>query len=55
MSLEQIVPRAIELGGVVLIAVLLVWRIDTRMAGVEKAMYKLERAITKLLWKLEKG
>ena len=53
--MDELLPRAIELGGVVLIAVLLVWRIDVRMAGIEKAMNKLERAITKLLWRLEKG
>ena len=53
MIMDELLPRAIELGGVVLIAVLLVWRIDVRMAGVEKAMNKLEKAITKLLWKLE--
>ena len=52
--MDELLPRAIELGGVVLIAVLLVWRIDVRMANVEKAMNKLTLAITKLISKLEK-
>ena len=53
MNIEDLLPRVVELGGVVIIAVLLVWRIDARMASVEKAMNELTAAITKLLWKLE--
>lgn len=54
MTIEELIPRALELGGVVMIAVLLVWRIDVRMANVEKAMNRLTTAINKLLWKLER-
>lgn len=54
MSMEEILPRALELGGTVLIAALLVWRIDTRLASVEKAVNKLAGEIHKLLWKMEK-
>lgn len=41
-----------NLGGVVLIAVLLVWRIDVRMAAVETSIAALCVEIGKLLGKL---
>ncbi len=51
--MDELLPRLVDVGGIAVIAVLLVWRIDTRMARVECAMKNLRVAIEKLVWKLE--
>ena len=51
---DELLPRALDIGGVVLIAVLLVWRIDVRMANVEKAMKQVCLQIGRLIAAMEK-
>jgi hypothetical protein len=51
--MEEWVPHLANLGGVLVIAVLLVWRIDARLAQMESGMRDLYVAIEKLLSQLE--
>lgn len=38
---SEIVPRLLDVGGILVVSVLLVWRIDARMAGVEGKLSEL--------------
>ena len=54
MSVGELLPRLVDVGGVAVIAVLLVWRIDARLANVEREIKHLCGEIHKLVGKLEK-
>lgn len=53
MLSDGLLLRLLDVGGIAVVSVLLVWRIDVRLASVEKAMNKLASEIHSLVWKLK--